>query len=171
MLPVTNLHTNSVRRLQHSAQHKESHSACSVYGRPRALGLGQGLPSIFGCGVRVAEIKAKITGSAQWNNIPTTASFATTCALAPTRLLHNAQARLYAGQSVSSALACASSLTCRSLPSGRSTTWAASPGLYGRKNRNQTVNISQSMQTAFSHAPSCTVQGKLHFWLSRECSL
>ena len=133
-----------------TAQHKESHwLADFMVGRD--LGLGQGLPSIFRFGVRVAEIKAKITGSAQWNNIPTTASFATTCALAPTPAVCITHKRDYTQDNSFFGAGPRIELD-GSIPLAPK--WSIDymggvAGLYGRRTAVQTVNISQSMQTAF----------------------
>ena len=70
-------------RGSNTAQRKESHwLADFMVGRD--LGLGRGLPSMARFGVRVAEIRGKTTGSAQWNNVPLASNFITTCATAPT---------------------------------------------------------------------------------------
>jgi opacity protein-like surface antigen len=134
-----------------TAQHEESHwLADFMVGRD--LGLGRGLPSTLGFGVRVAEIRGKTTGSAQWNNIPTTVVFATICSVIPTPAVCVTHKRDYtqynnffgAGPRIE---------VDGSIP--LAPRWSIDymgglAGLYGRRSAIQKVNISQTSQTYFT---------------------
>jgi opacity protein-like surface antigen len=132
-----------------TAQHKENHwLADFMVGR--GLGFGRGLPSMGRFGVRVAEIRGKTTGSAQWNNIPAASTFITTpCTTAPTPAVCLTHERDYTQQS--SFLGAGPRLELDgSIP--LAPRWSIEymggvAGLYGRRSVVQTVNINQSAGT------------------------
>jgi opacity protein-like surface antigen len=144
----TPIFTPTAIRGTNVAQHKESHwLADFMVGRE--LGLGRGLPSIARFGVRVAEIRSKTTGSAQWNNIPAASTFITTCTVAPTPgvcLTHNrnyTQQNSFFGAGPRLELDGSIPLVAR---------WSIDymggiAALYGRRSAVQTVNVSQSAGT------------------------
>ena len=134
-----------------TAEHKENHwLADFMVGRD--LGLGRGLPSTMRFGVRVAEIRGKTTGSAQWNRVPTTAFTAvftcpTTAAPARYCVTHKrdytqdssffgAGPRIEFDGSIPLA------------PRWSIDYMAGLAALYGRRTTIQTVNISRSVGTA-----------------------
>jgi opacity protein-like surface antigen len=118
----------------------------------RDLGLGQGLPATARFGVRVAEIRGKTTGAAQWNNLPTTITFLTTCATAPTPAVCITQRRDYTQEN--SFFGAGPRLELDgSVP--LAPRWSLDymggvAALYGRRTAIQKVDVSQSQQTYFT---------------------
>ena len=132
----------------------------------RDLGLGRSLPSTMRFGVRVAEIRGKTTGAAQWNRVPSTASIAVfTCPAAATPALYcvthkrdytqdsnffGGGPRIEFDGSVPLA------------PQWSIDYMAGFAALYGRRTVVQTVNVRQSVATATTPTPTFPVPVPLH---------
>jgi opacity protein-like surface antigen len=135
---------------KNTGERKETHwLAYFMVGRD--LGLGAGLPSTLRFGVRVAEITGKTTGSARWNNIPTTITFLTTCVTAPTPAVCITHKRDYTQESsffgAGPRLALDGSIPIA--PRWSLDYMGGVAALYGKRTAIQKVDISQSMQTVF----------------------
>lgn len=133
-----------------SAERKESHwLADFMVGRD--LGLGQDLPATVRFGVRVAEIRSKATGAAQWNNLPTTTLFYTICAIVPTPAFCISHKRNYTQENTFFGAGPRIELD-GSIP--LASRWSLDymggiAALYGRRTAIQKVDVSQTQQTFF----------------------
>src|SRR5690606_1015050 len=136
------------REGSNTAEREESHwLADFMVGRD--LGLGGGLPSTMRFGVRIAQIRGKTTGSAQWNDIPITTFFAPFCATSPLRVVCVARDRDYTQQNNFLGAGPRFELD-GSIPLAPRWSLEYAGGisaLYGRRTAVQKVNITQSGST------------------------